>query len=75
MFDVLIVGAGPAGTSAALFTAKNRKKTMVIDNEKSVTKRAWIKNYYGVKKLPALIKSKLVKTRPANLALKSSKLA
>lgn len=51
MYDVLVVGAGPAGASAALFTAKNGKKTMIIDNDKSVTKRAWIKNYYGVKEI------------------------
>lgn len=48
MFDVLIVGAGPTGASAALFTAKAGKKTVVIDNDKSVTKRAWIENHYGV---------------------------
>ncbi|MBY7142492.1 NAD(P)/FAD-dependent oxidoreductase [Virgibacillus sp. NKC19-3] len=51
MFDVVIVGAGPAGASAALFTAKSGKKTMVIDNDKGVTKRALMKNYYGVKEI------------------------
>jgi thioredoxin reductase (NADPH) len=49
MFDVVIVGAGPAGASAAIFTAKAGKSTLVIDNDKSVTKRAWIENHYGVK--------------------------
>ncbi|WP_251033614.1 FAD-dependent oxidoreductase [Bacillus sp. ISL-75] len=48
VIDVLIVGAGPTGASAALFTAKAGKKTLVIDNDKSVTKRAWIENHYGV---------------------------
>jgi thioredoxin reductase (NADPH) len=48
MFDVAIIGAGPAGASAALFTAKAGKKTLVIDNDKSITKRAWIENHYGV---------------------------
>ncbi|MEO2073937.1 MAG: FAD-dependent oxidoreductase [Bacillus sp. (in: firmicutes)] len=48
MFDVLIVGAGPTGASAAIFTAKAGKKTLVVDNDKSVTKRAWIENHYGV---------------------------
>jgi thioredoxin reductase (NADPH) len=48
MFDVLIIGAGPAGASAALFTAKAGKKTVVIDNDKTVTKRAWVENHYGV---------------------------
>lgn len=47
-YDVIIIGAGPAGSSAALFTAKAGKKTLVIDNNQSVTKRAWIENHYGV---------------------------
>lgn len=48
MYDVAIIGAGPAGASAALFTAKAGKKTLVVDNEKSITKRAWVENHYGV---------------------------
>ncbi len=48
MYDVAIIGAGPAGASAALFTAKAGKKTVIIDNDKSITKRAWIENHYGV---------------------------
>lgn len=47
-YDVIIIGAGPTGASAALFTSKAGKKTLVIDNEQSVTKRAWIENHYGV---------------------------
>lgn len=48
MYDIAIIGAGPAGGSAAIFTAKAGKKTIVFDNEKSVTKRALMKNHYGV---------------------------
>lgn len=48
MYDIAIIGAGPAGASAALFAAKAGKKTLVIDNDKSITKRAWIENHYGV---------------------------
>ncbi|CAH2714859.1 Ferredoxin--NADP reductase [Neobacillus rhizosphaerae] len=48
MFDVVVIGAGPAGASAALFTAKAGKKTLVLDNDKTVTKRAWVENHYGV---------------------------
>lgn len=47
MYDVAIVGAGPAGASAAIFTAKAGKKTVVFDNDLSVTRRAWIENHYG----------------------------
>lgn len=48
MYDIIIIGAGPAGASAALFCAKAGKKTVVIDADQSITKRAWIENHYGV---------------------------
>lgn len=48
MYDIVVIGAGPAGASAALFTAKAGKKTLMIDDDKSVTRRAWIENHYGV---------------------------
>lgn len=48
MYDIAIIGAGPAGASAALFAAKAGKKTVVVDSDQSVTKRAWVENHYGV---------------------------
>ncbi|MGM9927762.1 MAG: FAD-dependent oxidoreductase [Bacillus sp. (in: firmicutes)] len=59
MFDILIIGAGPAGGSAALFSAKAGKKTLVIDNDKSMTKRAWMENHYGISEIsgPDLIET------------------
>jgi thioredoxin reductase (NADPH) len=51
MFDIAIIGAGPAGASAALFTAKAGKKTLVLDSDHSVTKRAWLENHYGVSEI------------------------
>ncbi|NSL50432.1 FAD-dependent oxidoreductase [Calidifontibacillus erzurumensis] len=48
MYDIIVIGAGSAGASAALFAAKAGKKTLVIDNDKSITKRAWMENHYGV---------------------------
>ncbi|GIN63473.1 hypothetical protein J27TS8_34660 [Robertmurraya siralis] len=59
MYDVVIIGAGPAGASAGIFTAKAGKKTMILDNEKSVTKRAWLENHYGA---PAISGPDLVET-------------
>ncbi|RUS45323.1 NAD(P)/FAD-dependent oxidoreductase [Cohnella sp. AR92] len=47
MYDVVIIGAGPAGSSAAIFTSKAGKKTLVIDSDQSVTRRAWLDNHYG----------------------------
>lgn len=48
MYDIAIIGAGPAGASAALFAAKAGKSTIVFDNDQSITKRAWIENHYGI---------------------------
>lgn len=51
MFDIVIIGGGPAGASAAIFAAKAGKKTLVLDNGKSMTKRAWVENHYGAPKV------------------------
>lgn len=47
MYDVIVVGAGPAGASAAIFTAKAGLKTLMIDSGQGVTRRAFMKNHYG----------------------------
>ncbi|MBB6633443.1 NAD(P)/FAD-dependent oxidoreductase [Cohnella thailandensis] len=59
MYDVVIIGGGPAGSSAALFTAKAGKKTLVIDSDQSVTRRAWLDNHYGA---PSISGPDLVET-------------
>lgn len=59
MYDVIVIGAGPAGASAALFTAKAGKSTLVIDSDQSITKRAWVENHYGVEAIsgPELVET------------------
>lgn len=59
MYDIVIIGAGPAGGSAALFAAKAGKKTLLIDNDKGMTKRAWLENHYGIMEItgPDLIET------------------
>lgn len=48
MYDVIIVGAGPAGISASLYTIRANLKTMVIYKEKSALEKATkVENYYG----------------------------
>src|SRR2546427_10229905 len=47
-YDVAVVGGGPAGASAALFAAKAGKKTLLIDADKGMTRRAMVYNFYGV---------------------------
>ena len=58
MYDVEIIGAGPAGGSAAIYTAKAGKKTVIIDSDQGVTKRAMLYNHYGVAEItgPELVK-------------------
>ena len=48
MYDVIIVGAGPAGISASLYTVRRNLKTLIIYKEKSALEKATkIENYYG----------------------------
>ena len=48
MIDVIIIGAGPAGISASLYTQRANKNTLVINSENSTLKEVKeIENYYG----------------------------
>ncbi len=48
MFDVIIIGKGPAGISAALYTVRAGLRTLVIGQDKSSLNKAdRIENYYG----------------------------
>jgi len=51
MYDIAIVGGGPAGASAALFAAKAGKKVLLLDSDQGMTRRAWVENHYGVEKI------------------------
>ena len=47
-YDVIIIGAGPAGISASLYTIRANKKTLVLyDDLSSLEKTEKIENYYG----------------------------
>jgi thioredoxin reductase (NADPH) len=45
--DLLIVGGGPAGASAAIFAARAGLSTVVVDEDKGMTRRAMIWNHLG----------------------------
>ena len=46
-YDLLIVGGGPAGASAAIFAARAGLSTAVIDEDKGMTRRAMLWNHLG----------------------------
>ena len=48
MPDVIVVGGGPAGLSAALFTQKNGLDTAVFDTDKTWMHKAHLFNYLGI---------------------------
>ena len=48
MTDILIVGGGPAGLSAALFTEKNGLDTVVYDTDETWMHKAHLFNYLGI---------------------------
>ncbi len=48
MFDVIIIGKGPAGISASLYTVRAGLKTLVIgQNNSALARTERIENYYG----------------------------
>jgi thioredoxin reductase len=47
MYDVAIVGGGPAGASAATFAARAGLQTVVIDADAGMTRRALVNNHLG----------------------------
>ena len=52
MADVVIVGDGPGGLSAALFLAKNEKDVVVLGQNKTFMHTALLYNYLGIPEIP-----------------------
>ena len=51
IYDVIIIGKGPAGISASLYTARANLKTLIIGKDDSdLAKAESIENYYGLEK-------------------------
>ena len=50
MYDVIIIGCGPAGLSAAIYTARSQLKTLIIGSKEDsmLWKAHFIQNYFGV---------------------------
>ena len=52
MYDVIIIGSGPAGISAAIYLKRAKKNILIITNGKSALEKAnKIENYYGIQSI------------------------
>lgn len=56
MLDILIIGAGPAGQTAALYLARKKMKIAVISNDTAgqTAKAALVENYLGYEKISGM---------------------
>ena len=52
MPDVIVIGDGPGGLSAALFLAKNKMDVVVFGEDKTAMNWALVKNYLGIPEIP-----------------------
>mgnify|MGYP000891923683 FL=1 len=50
-YDVIIIGKGPAGLSASLYTTRGNLKTLILGKEGDLSKAATIENYCFIPKL------------------------
>ncbi len=50
VWDAVVIGAGPAGLSAALWLARYRRRTLVMDDEQPRNRAAWaVHGYPGIR--------------------------
>jgi thioredoxin reductase (NADPH) len=53
LYDVIVIGGGPGGLSAALYASRAKLKTLVLDKSKTAGSLAYaslIENYPGLEK-------------------------
>src|SRR4029078_6922317 len=64
MPDVIVIGDGPGGMSAALFLAKNKVDVVVFGDDKSAMNWALLRNYLG---LPEILGTEFQQTARAQV--------
>jgi len=52
MFDVIVIGAGPAGANAAIETSRSGLKTLLIDEERDAGGQVWRKKSKSIVSAP-----------------------
>ena len=61
MYDIIIIGSGPAGLSAAIYTLRAGLSTVVIGKDGgSLEKAEKIENYFGVAGTPSQLLSDIM---------------
>ena len=42
LYDIVIIGSGPAGLTASIYAARAQKKVLVIEKEAFIRKLSWL---------------------------------
>jgi thioredoxin reductase len=64
--DIIVVGAGPAGMSAALWAARYRRRVLLVD--KGQPRNRWVENSHGYLGSDGIRPSELIERAAADLA-------
>lgn len=74
MYDVIIIGGGPAGLSAAIYTARALKKTLIIEEANfggQITQALEVENYPGYEKISGMELGEKMYNQATRLGAKS----
>lgn len=70
MADVIIIGDGPGGLSAALFLAKKKMEVLVIGQDKTFMHKALLFNYLGIPQITGTEFQKIARAQVKALGAK-----
>jgi thioredoxin reductase (NADPH) len=70
MPDVIVIGDGPGGLSAALFLAKNQLDVVVFGQDKTAMNYALVKNYLGIPEILGTEFQRIARQQVAGLGAK-----